>query len=252
MTATTITTATTTDPTTRSARRTLWLAGLVSGAAAAVATTAIAGVADAIDHPLTVDGEMIPVLGFAQMTLLGTVLGVVLALVLRRRADRPQRTFTVTTWCSLPCPASRRSPWAPATALATRPPSSPRTWSPRPSSSPSSLAASRPTGDPPRWWGSTGARRAGPVEPAGFSAVLDPIEDRWAQPQPRSTVAEVDDGPRHVGIATLIQTHAVRVGQSEQRRELTRVDQLLGVHHRRHSTSIPMPSPPIDNDRLHP
>jgi hypothetical protein len=90
-------TTTTTVPTTP-ARRTLWLAGLASGAVAAVATTAVAGFADAIDHPLTVDGEMIPVLGFAQMTLIGAVIGVVLALVLRRRAHRPQRTFTVTTW----------------------------------------------------------------------------------------------------------------------------------------------------------
>ena len=94
----TITTTTTTAPATRSARRTLWLAGLASGAAAAVTTSAVAGVADAIDHPLTVDGEMIPVLGFAQMTLIGAVIGVVMALVMRRRASRPQRTFTVTTW----------------------------------------------------------------------------------------------------------------------------------------------------------
>jgi hypothetical protein len=94
----TITTTTTVPSTSRSARRTLWLAGLASGAAAAVSTTAIAGFADAIDHPLTVDGEMIPVLGFAQMTLIGTIIGVVLALVLRRRAERPQRTFNVTTW----------------------------------------------------------------------------------------------------------------------------------------------------------
>ena len=91
-------TTTTTVPTTGSARRTLWLAGLASGATAAVATTAVAAFADAIDHPLTVDNEMIPVGGFAQMTLIGAVIGVVLALVLRRRARRPQHTFTVTTW----------------------------------------------------------------------------------------------------------------------------------------------------------
>ena len=94
----TITTATTTVPAARSGRRTLWLAGLASGAVAAVGTSAVAAFADAIDHTLTVDGEMIPVLGFAQMTLIGAVLGVVLALVLRRRADRPRHTFTVTTW----------------------------------------------------------------------------------------------------------------------------------------------------------
>jgi hypothetical protein len=93
----TITTTESTVPATRSVRRTLWLAGLASGAAGAVVTTAIAAFADAIDHPLSVDGEMIPVLGFAQMTMLGAVLGVVLALVLRRRAARPRRTFTVTT-----------------------------------------------------------------------------------------------------------------------------------------------------------
>ena len=89
---------TTTEATTRSARRTMWLAGLASGAVAAAATSAIAGFADAIDHPLTIDGEKIHVLGFAQMTLIGAVIGVVLALVQRRRANRPQRTFIVTTW----------------------------------------------------------------------------------------------------------------------------------------------------------
>ncbi len=64
--------------------------------------TAIAGFADAIDHPLTVDGEMIPVLGFAQMTLIGAVLGVVAALVIRRRAGRPRRTFVSPPGCSPP------------------------------------------------------------------------------------------------------------------------------------------------------
>lgn len=94
----TISTATTVPTTTRSTRRTLWLAGLASGAVAAVATSAVAGFADAIDHPPTVDGEMIPAIGFAQMTLIGAVIGIVLALVLRNRADRPRRTFTVTTF----------------------------------------------------------------------------------------------------------------------------------------------------------
>ena len=91
-------TITTTTVPTYSARRTLSLAGLASGAAAAVATTGVAAVADAIDHPLTVDGEMIPVLGFAQTTLIGAVLGVLLALALLRRVDRPQRTFTIAAW----------------------------------------------------------------------------------------------------------------------------------------------------------
>lgn len=90
-------TTTATSTTTRSARRTLWLAGLASGAVAAVATTVVAAVADATDHPLLVDGEKIPVAGFAQMTVIGTIIGVVLALVFRRKADRPRRTFVRTT-----------------------------------------------------------------------------------------------------------------------------------------------------------
>ena len=68
-------------------------AALTSGAVAAVATTAVAAGADAAGVPLAVDGEMIPVLGFAQMTLLGAVLGGLLAAAANRYAARAQRSF---------------------------------------------------------------------------------------------------------------------------------------------------------------
>jgi peptidoglycan/LPS O-acetylase OafA/YrhL len=73
--------------------KTYWKAGLLAGAGASVATTVVA----AAGGPLEVGGEAIPVLGFAQMTMLGSLIGTVLAVVLARRARRPQHTFVVTT-----------------------------------------------------------------------------------------------------------------------------------------------------------
>jgi hypothetical protein len=63
---------------------------------AAAATTAVAAGALAAGVPLEVDGEQIPLLGFAQLTLLCTVVGLVLAKGLSRWAARPQRAFTAT------------------------------------------------------------------------------------------------------------------------------------------------------------
>jgi len=71
--------------------RTLPRTTVVVGLAAAAATTVVAALAHAAGVPLTVDGEMIPIAGFAQMTLLGAVLGGVLAAVLDRRPG-PART----------------------------------------------------------------------------------------------------------------------------------------------------------------
>jgi len=60
-------------------------AGAIGGVLGAVATMAIAAIARAADVSLAIDGEAIPVAGFATMTLVGAVLGVVLAAVLRQR-----------------------------------------------------------------------------------------------------------------------------------------------------------------------
>jgi hypothetical protein len=75
----------------------LWRTGLKAGLLAAVATTAIAVVASAAGVSFEIDGESIPMAAYAQMTLLGAVLGVVLAMSLHRWASHPQRTFVRTT-----------------------------------------------------------------------------------------------------------------------------------------------------------
>ena len=74
----------------------LWRTGLKAGVIAAVATTAIAVAASAAGVSFQVDGEAIPLAGYAQMTLIGAVLGVLLAKALRRWATHPQQTFVRT------------------------------------------------------------------------------------------------------------------------------------------------------------
>jgi hypothetical protein len=99
ITATTVTptTAAATTPVASTARRPLWKVATVSGLAAACATTATVVVARAADVAVAVQGEEIPLLGFAQLTLVGTLIGFVLAKVLSKRADHPHRTFVRTT-----------------------------------------------------------------------------------------------------------------------------------------------------------
>ena len=75
----------------------LWKTGAVAGVSAAAATTAAAALAQAADVSLKVAGKAIPLAGFAQLTLVASVIGTVLAVVLSRRATRPRHTFVVTT-----------------------------------------------------------------------------------------------------------------------------------------------------------
>ncbi len=81
-------------------RRRYVRAGLVAGVVAGVATTAVAAVAHragvSLDIP-RVDGKSIPVLAFAQVTVMATVIGLVLARVLLRRSSRPAVLFTRVT-----------------------------------------------------------------------------------------------------------------------------------------------------------
>jgi peptidoglycan/LPS O-acetylase OafA/YrhL len=88
MSATTITTRSTS-----SLRTTTVVAGL--GAAAVV--TAAAAALHATGVSFEVDGEMIPLLGFAQMTFLGAVIGGVMLAVLNRRSAQPARRFLQAT-----------------------------------------------------------------------------------------------------------------------------------------------------------
>ena len=80
-----------------STRRPVWRAGAVAGLVAAVATMIVVAVARAGDVPLTVDGEEIPILAFAELTFVGAAIGIGLAKLLGRWARRPRRTFTVVT-----------------------------------------------------------------------------------------------------------------------------------------------------------
>ncbi len=105
----------TTSETAPSLRRTT----IAIGAAAAAAVTAAAAAVHAAGVPLAVDGEMIPLAGFAQMTLLGAVIGGVLLAVLNRRSGDPRRRFLQATVAltALSCVPSAALPPDAATKL---------------------------------------------------------------------------------------------------------------------------------------
>jgi hypothetical protein len=88
--------ATTTTPS-ADVRPSLWKPGLLAGLVAAVATTTVVVIARAADVPVAIQGEQIPLAGFAQLTLVATVLGIVIARTLSTRARRPRRSFVVAT-----------------------------------------------------------------------------------------------------------------------------------------------------------
>jgi hypothetical protein len=72
-------------------------AGLAATVVASAATVAVAAVGHAAGISLDMAGEPIPVLGFATLTAFFSVIGVVLAVVLARKARSPHRTFVRTT-----------------------------------------------------------------------------------------------------------------------------------------------------------
>ena len=89
------TTTFTASHTTRRTRRS-WIltrTTVVVGAIAAAIVTAAAGLLHAVGVSFEIDGEMIPLAGFAQMTLLGAVLGGLIAAASIRDAADPQRWF---------------------------------------------------------------------------------------------------------------------------------------------------------------
>ena len=97
MTATLLPQPTTTVSVEAEATPSLWRSGLKAGVLAAAATTVIAVIASAAGVSFEVEGEAIPLAGYAQMTLLGAVAGVLLATGLRRWARTPPRTFVRAT-----------------------------------------------------------------------------------------------------------------------------------------------------------
>jgi amino acid transporter len=91
-------TATTTDaPTTTVARQPVWRHGVAAALAASVATTVLAAVASAAGITFADrTGASIPILGFTQLTLIFSLMGVGMAAVMARKARRPQTTFVRT------------------------------------------------------------------------------------------------------------------------------------------------------------
>jgi Family of unknown function (DUF6069) len=82
---------------TATAHPALWAPGVAASLAAAAATAATVALAGAAGIAMTVRGEAFPLLGVAQLTVALSLVGVILAAVLRRRAARPRRTFVRTT-----------------------------------------------------------------------------------------------------------------------------------------------------------
>ncbi len=78
-------------------RRPVWKHGLAAAVAASVVTTAIAAVASGAGITFAgPDGSSIPLLGFAQLTLVFSLIAVGIAAVMARRARRPRSTFVLT------------------------------------------------------------------------------------------------------------------------------------------------------------
>ncbi len=78
-------------------RRPVWKHGLAAAAVASVATTILAALASAAGVSFADrTGASIPLAGFAQLTLLFSMIGVGMAAVLARRARRPRATFVRT------------------------------------------------------------------------------------------------------------------------------------------------------------
>jgi peptidoglycan/LPS O-acetylase OafA/YrhL len=79
-------------------RRTrFWRVGIISGAVAAVATCITVLAARAGDVDVAIDGERVPLDGFALFTMVGALIGVALARTFSRRAQSPRTTFVRTT-----------------------------------------------------------------------------------------------------------------------------------------------------------
>ena len=92
------TSTTLTTPSPAPQRQPVWKHGVAAAAVASAATTVLAAIASAAgisfaDHT----GASIPIAGFAQLTLVFSLVGVGIAAVVARKARRPRETFVRTT-----------------------------------------------------------------------------------------------------------------------------------------------------------
>jgi amino acid transporter len=78
-------------------RRPVWKHGVAAAVAASVATTVLAAIASAAGVSFADrTGAGIPIAGFAQLTLVFSLIGVGMAAVMARKVRRPRATFTRT------------------------------------------------------------------------------------------------------------------------------------------------------------
>jgi hypothetical protein len=88
---------TTTAPTSAHERQPVWKHGVASAVVASIATTVLATIASAAGVSFADStGASIPIAGFAQLTLVFSLLGVGIAAVMARKARRPRATFVRT------------------------------------------------------------------------------------------------------------------------------------------------------------
>ena len=79
-------------------RRPVWKHGVAAAVVASAATTVLAAAASAAGVSFAdTSGASIPLAGFAQMTLIFSLVGVGMAAVMARKARRPRTTFVRTT-----------------------------------------------------------------------------------------------------------------------------------------------------------
>jgi hypothetical protein len=118
-----LTTTRTEEPDVRAPSRSLFAAGLLATLAATAATTATAAVAMAVgvDFEIPAGGDRIPLPGFATVTGVFSVVGVLIALALRRWSTRPAtwflRTALTLTGISVAPPVASGADAATTTAL---------------------------------------------------------------------------------------------------------------------------------------
>ncbi|MGY0502952.1 DUF6069 family protein [Nocardia sp. FBN12] len=74
-----------------------WRPAAAAAVVAAAATTAVAAVAHAAGVSLAIEGQQIPLAGFAQLTLIFAAIGILLAAALRKWAGNPRTVFVRTT-----------------------------------------------------------------------------------------------------------------------------------------------------------
>jgi hypothetical protein len=87
----------TTTPSTAPSIGALTRTGVAAAAVASAATMTIAAVGHAAGISLDMSGAPIPVTGFGMLTAVFSLVGLVLAVVLSRKARNPRRTFIRTT-----------------------------------------------------------------------------------------------------------------------------------------------------------